>query len=143
MKRYHIRLTDEERRELKCLVENGRKLARKITRARILLLADGTLKTDKEIAEVLQICTMTVRNVCKRFFNENSINNSLDDKPRSGKPLKLDGLTSTHITALACSEPPEGRERWTLRMLADKAVELDLVDSISHESVRKLLKKTN
>ncbi len=116
-KRYHIRLTDEERRELKRLVESGRKLARKITRARILLLADtGALKTDREIAEVLQVCAVTVHNVRKRFFNEKSIN-SLEEKPRSGKPPKLDGLTAAHITALACSDPPEGRKRWTLRLL--------------------------
>ncbi|HYA43379.1 MAG TPA: helix-turn-helix domain-containing protein, partial [Syntrophobacteraceae bacterium] len=63
------------------------------------------------------------------------------EKPRSGKPPKLEGLTAAHITALACSDPPEGRARWTLRLLADRAVELDLVDTISHEAIRKLLKK--
>jgi transposase len=140
-KQYNIRLTDEERRELKRLVESGRKLARKITRARILLLADSG-KMDKEIAEALQVCTVTVHKVRKRFFIEKSTT-SLEEKPRSGKPPKLDGLTAAHITALACSEPPEGRERWTLRLLADRAVELELVDTISHEGIRKLLKKTN
>jgi len=140
-KQFHIQLTDEERRELKRLVESGRKLARKITRARILLLADAG-KKDREIAESLQVCVQTVHKVRKRFSNEKSIN-SLEEKPRSGKPPKLDGLTAAHITALACSDPPEGRKRWTLRLLADRAVELELVDTISHEGVRKLLKKTN
>jgi transposase len=140
-KQYQIQLTDEERRELKRLIESGRKLARKITRARILLLSD-TGKTDKEVAEALQFCMYTVHKVRKRFFNEKSIN-SLEEKPRSGKPPKLDGLTAAQITALACSEPPEGRNKWTLRLLADRAVELEFVDSISHEGIRKLLKKTN
>ena len=140
-KQYQIQLTDQERRELKRLIESGRKLARKITRARILLLADAG-KKDREIAEALQVCIQTVHKVRKRFFNEKSVN-SLDEKPRSGKPPKLEGLTAAHITALACSGPPEGRKRWTLRLLADRAVELELVDTISYEGVRKFLKKTN
>ncbi len=140
-KRYQIQLTDQERRDLKRLIESGRKLARKITRARILLLAD-TGKTDKEIAQALQVCTYTVHKIRKRFFNEKSIN-SLEEKSRPGKPPKLDGLTAAQITALACSDPPEGRQHWTLRLLADRAVELEFVETISHEGVRKLLKKTN
>jgi transposase len=140
-KQFHIKLSDEERKELKHLVESGRKLARKITRARILLLADSG-KKDREIAEALQVCTQTVHAVRKRFFKEKSLN-SLEEKPRSGKPPKLDGLTTAQITALACTDPPEGRTRWTLRLLADRAVELELVDSISHEGIRKLLKKTS
>ena len=139
-KQYQIQLTDQQRKELKRLVESGRKLARKVTRARILLLAD-TGKTDKEIAEGLQVSTVTVHKVRKRFSNEKSVS-SLEEKPRSGKPPKLDGITAAQITALACSDPPQGREHWTLRLLADRAVELELVDSISHEGVRKLLKKT-
>lgn len=140
-KQFHIHLTDDERRELKHLIESGRKLARKITRARILLLADAG-KKDREIAEVLQVTTQTVHKVRKRFFKEKSID-SLEEKPRSGKPPKLTGLTAAHITALACSDPPEGRKRWTLRLLADRAIELELVDTVSHEGIRKLLKKTN
>lgn len=138
-KEFHIQLTDEERRELNGLIESGSNLARKVTRARILLLSDAG-KRDREIAEALQVCAQTVYRVRKRFFNEKSME-SLEEKPRSGKPPKLDGLTAARITALACSDPPEGREHWTLRLLADRAVELELVDSISHEGVRKLLKK--
>ncbi len=140
-KQFNVKLTDEERRELKHLVESGRKLARKITRARILLLADGG-KKDREIADALQITIQTVHKVRKRFFIEKSLN-SLEEKPRSGKPPKLEGLTAANITALACSDPPEGRNRWTLRLLADRAVELGLADSISYEGLRKFLKKTN
>ena len=140
-KQFNVKLTDEERRDLKRLVESGRKLARKITRARILLLADGG-KKDREIADALQITIQTVHKVRKRFFIEKSLD-SLEEKPRSGKPPKLEGLTAANITALACSDPPEGRSRWTLRLLADRAVELGLVDSISYEGLRKLLKKTN
>ena len=140
-KNYQIQLTEEERRELGRMVESGRKLARKITRARILLLADAG-KKDREIAEALQVSVQTVHKVRKRFFNEKSLA-SLEEKPRSGKPPKLHGLTAAHITALACSDPPEGRKRWTLRLLADRAVELELVDTISHEGIRKFLKKTN
>jgi transposase len=140
-KQYHIQLTDEERKELERLVERGRKPARKITRAGILLLAD-TGKSDKEIAEALRICTLTVHNVRKRFFKEKSVT-SLEEKPRPGRPPKLVGLAAAHITALAGSAAPEGRDRWTLRLLADRAVKLELVDSVSHEGIRKLLKKTN
>ena len=140
-RQFDIQLTNEERRELNRLVESGRKLARKITRARILLLSDAG-KKDREIAEALQVCRKTVQNVRKRFFNEKSLN-SVEDKPRPGKPPKLDGITAENITALACSHPPEGYERWTLRLLANKAVELELVDSVSYEGIRNLLKKTN
>jgi len=137
-KNYQIQLTDEQRRELKRLVESRQELARKITRARILLLAE-TGKKDREIAEALQISDGTVRNVRKRFFNQKSIS-SLDEKPRLGKPSKIDDKTEARITSLACSDPPEGHKRWTLRLLADRAVELKFVDTISHERIRKMLR---
>jgi len=137
-KNYQIQLTDEQRRELKRLVESRQELARKITRARILLLAE-TGKKDREIAEALQISDGTVRNVRKRFFNQKSIS-SLDEKPRLGKPSKIDDKTEARITSLACSNPPEGHKRWTLRLLADRAVELKFVDTISHERIRKMLR---
>jgi transposase len=141
MKLYHIQLTDEQRKELKRLVESGRRLARKITRARILLLAEIG-KPDSEIAESLQVTVQTVHNVRKRFCSEKSLK-CLEEKPRPGKPSKLEGIVAAKITALACSEPPEGRDAWTLRLLADTAVKLEFVDSVSHEGIRKLLKKTN
>jgi transposase len=138
---YDISLTDAERKELKSLIDNGRRLAKKITRARILLLADAG-KKDHEIAESLQTSIPTVVRVRKRFA-EARLASSLEDKARSGKPPSLRGKVAAHITSLACSEPPEGHARWTLRLLADKAVELELVDTISHEAVRRILKKTN
>jgi transposase len=138
---YDISLTDLERKELKALIDNGRRLAKKITRARILLLADAG-KKDHEIAEALQTSIPTVVRVRKRFA-ESRLAGSLEDKSRPGKPPSLRGKVAAHITSLACSDPPEGHVRWTLRLLADKAVELELVDKISHEAVRRILKKTN
>jgi putative transposase len=138
---YDVRLTEEERKELKSLVTSGRKMAKKITRARILLLADAG-KKDHEIAEALQTSIPTVVRVRKRFA-ETSLVGSLEEKPRPGKPPSLVGNVAAHITSLACSDPPEGHARWSLRLLADKAVELELVDKISHEAVRRMLKKTN
>jgi len=136
-KHYPIRLTDAERREIEQLLESGRQPAREITRARILLLADKR-KRDREIAETLKISSYTVHNVRKRFFNNRSIN-SLEEKPRPGKPPKFTGITAMRIGTLVCSQPPEGHKRWTLRLLADRAVELELVDTISHESIRRIL----
>lgn len=129
------------RTKLESLINNGRRLAKKITRARILLLADAG-KKDHEIAESLQTSIPTVVRVRKRFA-EARLASSLEDKSRSGKPPSLRGKVAAHITSLACSDPPEGHVRWTLRLLADKAVELELVDTISHEAVRRILKKTN
>jgi transposase len=137
-KHYPIRLTVEERGEIECVLDSGRKTGRKVTRARILLLADNG-KKDREIAKALQICPATVHNVRKRFFNLRSIS-SLEEKPRSGRPPRLTDITAAHVRDLVCSEPPGGRKRWTFRLLADRAMELDLVDTISHEGVRKILK---
>ncbi len=138
--RYPIRLTDQERAELKRLLESGLRLARITTRVRILLLAD-TGKKDREIAKALKISSGTVHNVRKRFFNERAMD-GLDERPRPGQPCRLNNVTAEKITGLACSGPPEGHKRWTLRMLADRAVKLELVDTISHESVRKILWST-
>ena len=140
-KHYEVRLSDEERKELKALVVTGRRLARKITRARILLLADAG-KKDREIVEALRVSLPTVVRVRKRFAKERLVS-GLEEKARPGKPPKLSGKVAAHITSLACSEPPEGRARWSLRLLADKAVELNVVDTVSHEAIRKILKKTN
>jgi len=140
-KQYGVRLSDDERRELKQLIRSGRQLARKVTRARILLLADAG-KKDEEIAEALHTSVPTVARVRRRFAQER-LARGLAEQPRSGQPPKLRGKVAAHITSLACSDPPEGRSRWTLRLLADKAIELELVDTISHEAIRQLLKKTN
>jgi transposase len=140
-KHYAIHLTDEEQKELRTLVVTGRRLARKMTRARILLLAD-TGKKDREIVEALRISLPTVVRVRKRFAKERLVS-GLEEKSRPGKPPRLTGKVAAHITSLACSNPPEGRARWSLRLLADKAVELNVVDTVSHEAIRRILKKTN
>jgi transposase len=136
-KRYPIHLTDKERSEIIFVVKNHLGSMRRITRSYILLLADMG-KKDYEIGECLQISRSTVHNVRKRFFNERTIN-SLDEKARSGRPPKLVGIKA-HITTLACSDPPESCKCWTLRLLAARAVQLQLIDTVSHESIRRILR---
>jgi transposase len=141
MKLYHINLTNEEREELVRLTTTGRHAARKVMRARILLKADEGLK-DKQIAEHLDITVQTVEKVRKQCVRE-GIDATLTPKKRPpGKP-KLDGEGEARLVQIACSEPPDGRQRWTLRLLADKLVELEVADSISYETVRQCLKKTS
>jgi hypothetical protein len=144
-KRYHVRLSSEARQRLKRLVSTGSGKARMLTRARILLLSDegpeGPSKSDAQVIESLGGCGTTVASVRKRFVQE-GLESALHERPRPGQPIKLDGKGKAHLTALACTDPPEGHARWTLRMLADKAVEVALVESLSHETVRQVLKKT-
>ena len=143
-KKYRVFLNGKKRSELKRLVNTGADKARKLTRARILLLADesphGASKKDKEIMEVLGVCAGTVA-LTRQHFTEGDIEGALNEKPRSGRPREFTGREEAKLTLIACSEPPEGRNRWSVRLLADKLVELDVVDSISRESVRKYLKK--
>ncbi len=143
-KKYRVFLNGKKRSNLKRLVNTGTAKARKLTRARILLLADesprGPSKKDKEIMEVLGVCARTVA-LTRQHFTEGDIDGALNEKPRSGRPRKFTGRDEANLTLIACSEPPEGRTRWSVRLLADKMVELDVVDSISRESVRKYLKK--
>jgi len=139
MKLYHINLTEEEREELVRLTTTGRHAARKVMRARILLKADEGLK-DEQIAEHLDVNVRTVEKVRKQCALE-GFDATLTPKARPpGKP-KLDGEGEARLVQIACSTPPDGRQRWTLHLLADKLVELDVVDSISHEAVRQHLKK--
>ena len=143
-KKYHVYLSDEEREYLERFVSTGTNKARRITRARILLLADeskGRGKTDREISEALGVCMRTVAKTRERFVEERL--GALNEKPRPGKKPKLTGRDEAMLMAIACSDPPEGYGRWTIRLLADKLVELGIVDSISRETVRKILKKRN
>ena len=146
-KKYRIKLTTEEQQELKALVSRGRAAAYKQTHARILLLsneaqADGSLK-DEEIARVLKISSATVERV-RRCCVEEGIEAALNRKRQlRRRQKKLDGAGEAHLIALACAEPPEGRVRWTLKLLADRLVECEIVESISGETVRQALKKTN
>lgn len=115
--------------------------ARAQTRARILLLLHRG-RTPDEAAAALQVGVATVFNIKRRYLSE-GLAAALHDKPRSGKPARIDGVARAKITALACSEAPAGHARWTLRLLADKAVKFGLVSAISHNTVKAVLKKTS
>jgi transposase len=136
-----IQLTPEERRSLKTLFRSGNGKNRQQTRARILDLLDRKVPPSN-IARTLSCGAVTVYNIKRRYERE-GLQAALTDKPRSGRPVEIDGTQRAKITALACSDAPAGHARWTLRLLADKAVELGFVESISHNAVREILKKTS
>jgi len=139
-KKLHIvSLKEQEREELKQYLSKGKSSARSLTRARILLLADEG-RDDEMIAEALKVSKSTVSRIRTRYC-EGGLDFALHEKARSGAPPKIDGKIEAQLTLLACSEPPDGRSKWTLRLLADKLVEMEVVDSISHMSVQRLLKK--
>ena len=146
MKKYVVRLTDEERRQLKDLTGKGKTAAYKIKHAHILLKADvnGPAWTVAQIAEAFSMHSNTVSNIHRRFV-EQGLEAALNRKKRERPPRerKLDGESEARLIALSCGSAPEGRNRWTLRLLADKAVELEIVDTISYETVRRTLKKTS
>lgn len=140
-KKYIVTLTTEERQELLKLTRAGELSARKMKRALILLKADEGWK-DKEIVAALNTSRPTVERIRKRYV-EGGLDKALNEDPRPGAGKKLDGRAEARLIALACSDGPEDSDRWALRALADKLVDLGLVDSISHEAVRQYLKKTN
>lgn len=137
--KYSVSLSKKQRNELLSIVRKGTHSARVITHARILLMADKGI-LNKNIAQALSITTMTVYTVRSRFQTDGL--GCLYDRPRPGKPRKLDGKAEARLTAIACSEPPKGHLRWTVRLLADRLVQLDIVDTISHKTVWETLKKT-
>jgi transposase len=138
-KLHSVRLKEEEREELKRYLRKGKSSARSLTRARILLLADED-RNDEEITEALKVSKSTVSRIRKRYFEE-GLDFALHERARSGAPPKIDGRIEAQLTLLACSEPPNGRSKWTIRLLADRLVEIEVVESISHMSVQRLLKK--
>jgi hypothetical protein len=148
MKKYVVRLTSEERARLQRLVSVGKAAARKILHARILLQADqgpdGPAWRDEQIAQGLSAHPRTVANVRRRLV-EHSLDAALDRKrqERPSRQRTLDGKAEARLIALRCGEPPQGRMRWTLQLLADKLVELNVVESVSYETVRRVLKKTS
>jgi transposase len=148
MKRYKVTLAAEERQHLLDLIAAGKAAARKLAHARILLKADAAegcpAWPDRRIADALEVSTDTVERVRQRFV-EPGLDAALDRKQRERPPreIKLDGRAEARLIALACSPPPEGRAVWTMQLLADKLVELEVVDSISDETVRLALKETN
>ena len=147
VKKYRVQLTEEEQQELRALVSKGRAAAYKQTHARILLLSNegrggGTLK-DEEIGRSLQVGTATVERVRRRCVEE-GVEATLGRKEQlNRRQKKLDGQGEAHLVAQACAEPPPGRVSWTLKLLADRLVECEIVESISPETVRQTLKKTN
>jgi len=145
-KKYRVRLTNKQRKRLEAITRRGTISVRKYKRARVLLLADERSKygrkKDEEIANLVDTSLSTVGRIRRRFAEE-GFKAALDEKPRPGKPKTFKGKVQATVIALACTEPPEGRARWTLRLLADKMVELEFVDSISHNTIRDILKKTN
>lgn len=146
-KKYFIALSNEERVQLTKIVKTGKSPARVILRANILLSSDSNTTKPLSVsatADLFQTSSTTVQNV-RTSYIENGIDGALYRKKRVTPPVKpkMDGELEAHIIALCCSEPPEGYERWTVRLLADKSVELGYVDSISHMTISRTLKKTN
>jgi len=146
-KLYRVTLTQAERQELQQMISHGKGDARKLAHARILLQADesdrGPARTDEQIAESLDTTTRTIERVRERFV-EQGLEAAL--VPARGKRIyqrKLDGKQEAKLIAVACSKPPAGKKRWTLRLLAEQMVELEVVEELSHETVRQTLKKTS
>jgi transposase len=147
-KKYLVTLTPEERQWLAALLSAGKRSALTLTRARILLKADqadgGPAWEDAEIAQALDCGLRTVERVRQRFVErgpEQALGRKHQDRP--SRERKFDGAAEARLIALACSAPPAGRARWTLKLLADKLVELEVFESVSDETVRRVLKKTN
>lgn len=141
MRKLHVvKLSQEYRDRLLVLTRRGTTSARMIRRAHVLLLADEGIK-DETIASIVKGSVSTVERTRKRFIQA-GLDAALKEKPRRGANRRLDGHAEAHLVALACSSPPEGRQKWTMQLLADRLVELELIDSISDETVRRTLKKT-
>jgi transposase len=146
MKKYKVTLTAEERQQLSELIAAGKAAAQKLTHARILLKADaadgGPAWPDARIAEAIEASVATVERVRQRFVEqglEAALGRKKQDRP--SRPRTLDGRAEARLIALACSAPPQGRKEWTMQLLADKLVELEVVDAVCDETVRRALKK--
>jgi transposase len=140
MKKEHVKLSDADRAYLENLLKKGSLPAQKYKRALALLELDRG-RTFTEVAEIVGVAKQTTSTWATKY-KETGLE-CLSDKPRPGRPTLIDGLQRAKITALACSDPPEGYDRWSLRLLADKAVEIELVESISYGEVHLILKKMN
>lgn len=146
--RYRVTLTSEEREELEALTKTGKTNARRFLYARALLLCDagreGPAWTVAQTAEAMGVSSRTIEHLKKRFVEE-GLEAALERKPLEKPPREVifDGAFEARLIALACSQAPEGRRRWTVRLLAEKAVELDLAPSVSHMTIQRILKKTN
>jgi transposase len=138
---YIVDLTDDEQSELEGMLKKGKHSVRKIKRAQVLLKATAGWK-DREIIESLGVSRSMVERTRRRFV-EGGLEKALKEDPRPGGKRKLDGRVEAHLIAITSSDPPDDHEHWTVRLLADKLVEKGVVESISHETVRQALKKTN
>lgn len=141
MTKWNVQLTEDDRKRLEEIVRKGRAAARVIRRAQTLLLLHER-RSASEIASILR-CAPSSIYLTRRSYCENGLESTLNEKERSGRPDKLSGKAKAHLIALACSDPPEGRACWTMYLLAEQCVRLELTDAISDESVRRILKKTN
>ncbi len=139
-KKWIIHLDAEGRDKLRAIIKKGKSSARTIRRAQTLLFADEG-KDDKQIAYLLKCAESSVY-CTRRRYCEKGLEIALKEKARSGRPEKLVGKSKAHLIALACSEPPEGRACWTMQLLTDRCISLELVDSITKDTVRRVLKKT-
>jgi transposase len=146
-KLYRVTLTQAERQDLQQMISRGKGDARKLAHARILLQADesdhGPQRTDQQIADSLDTTTRTVERVRQRFVEQGLEAALVPARSKRIYTRKLDGKQEAKLIALACSAPPAGKKRWTLRLLAEQMVELEVTDELSHETVRQTLKKTN
>lgn len=146
--RYRVTLTQEERNYLEDITKRGKHSAQKFAHARALLLCDTSenriIQTVQSVADTIGVTSRTVEHIKQRFVEE-GIESALTRKPASKPPreIKFDGAFEARLIALACSDAPEGHSRWTVRLLADKAVELKITESISKSAVGSILKKTN
>jgi transposase len=144
--KYIVRLSADERVSLQSIVRTGKAAAYKRLNAQILLKVDegagGPSWKDKDIAKTFEVSTKTVARLRERLCTK-GFDHCLERAKGAGRKRKLDGSQEAQLIALTCSQPPEGRARWTLRLLADKMIELEYVDELSHETVRQLLKKRN
>ena len=146
-KKYVVTLEASEREELTRLVSVGKAAARKLTHARVLLMTDASpgapARKDEDVAEALSVSVKTVERVRQRFVEQGLEAALVPVKGKRAYTRKLDGKQEAKLIAVACSKPPAGKKRWTLRLLADEAVELEITDSLSYETVRQTLKKTS
>jgi len=145
-KKYKVELSEKQRKRLKALSSRAKVEARKLNRARILLLADGNRPkgqmTDATINEILGVSQPTIARTRRKFSTE-GLDAALCEAPRSRRPRKFSGEQRAKVTALACTTPPQGHGQWSLRLLADRLVELEFIESISYGTVSNILKKTN
>jgi transposase len=139
LKKYLVKLSPDERARLEAMVRGGRASVRRVKRALILLAVDAGHK-DEDIAAAVHVHRTTVEHARKRFAEE-GLEAALNERPRPGSARMLDGRQEAYLIALACSDPPEGRAKWTLRLLANRLVELEIVDEISHHTVHRVLKR--